>query len=171
MRSRRSLLLALALAFAAGAARAEDKKAPLEALEPLVGQWEGHGSGQPGATTGAPFDFHFALEGRLLVRKSASDYPAQGDRPATHHEDLLIIWADGPKLFAKYWDNEGHVIDYAVTHTGSHVQFLSSGAPAFRLIYQLVEADALKIEFGISPAGKPDGFKTYLSGSARRIHK
>jgi hypothetical protein len=171
MRLRHPLLLALALAFAAGAARAEDKKSPLEALEPLVGQWEGEGAGQPGATKGAPFEFRFELEGRLLVRRSSSDYPAHDGRKASHHEDLLVIWADEAKLFAKYWDNEGHVIDYAVTHTGSHVQFLSSGAPAFRLIYELVEKDSLKIEFGISPAGKPDGFKTYLSGTARRIHK
>ena len=164
--------LAVALvALLSTAAPANTEQLFVHGLAPLEGQWIGEGSGKPGETKGAPFEFRFELGKKVLVRKSTADYPAASGRPAVHHEDLLVSWADqSGAVKAKYWDNEGHVIDYAVSVSADATtfSFVSAGAPAFKLTYQLTGNDALKIEFAISPQGKADGFKTYLSGTASR---
>ena len=89
---------------------------PLEPLRFLVGTWRGEGSGTPGQGSGTA-TFAFELDGRVLVRRSLSDYPAAAGRPATVHEDLMVIHPapGGHGLQAIDFDNEGHVIRYGVT--------------------------------------------------------
>jgi hypothetical protein len=82
-------------------------------LEFLVGEWRGEGSGGPGQGSGG-FTFAWDLQKAVLVRKNHAEYPAQQGRPAAVHDDLTVISVEGDRLRADYWDNEGHVIRYAV---------------------------------------------------------
>ncbi len=144
------------------------------ALQSLVGTWEGFGTGSPGAGGGV-FSFAVDLQGRIIVRKNHSEYPASEGRPATVHDDLLIAYQDDSSraVRAIFFDNEGHVIHYAVNVSSDKktVTFVSApepAAPRFRLSYLMNKGDELTITFEIAPPGKPDSFKTYLEGKARR---
>ena len=95
----------------------------------LVGEWKGEGNGQPGQSTGAA-TFGFELEGKALVRHSHADYPAANGRPASHHEDLMAVFAEGGQLKALYLDNEGHIIRYSVSAVPEGVAFTSDPVPA-----------------------------------------
>ena len=140
----------------------------------LVGEWTGEGGGEPGKGSGQ-FSFAWDLQEKVLVRRNRAEYPAAQGRPAVLHEDLMVIYrADqsGPTR-AIYFDNEGHVINYAasISEDGRTLTFLSDAVPAnprFRLSYSKGKDDAITIKFEMAPPGKPDGFKTYLEGSARR---
>lgn len=136
----------------------------------LVGDWVGGGSGQPGQGAGS-FSFTPELQGRVLVRRAHSGYPARPGRTATVHDDLLIVYADQSK--AIYFDNEGHVIHYEVstdlrTKTATLLSVDPPPSPLFRLTYQQPSPDNLRISFEISPTGKAEDFKSYLTGAAMR---
>ncbi len=70
----------------------------------LIGEWAGEGGGEPGQGAGV-FSFKPDLDGRVLIRKNRSDYPATKDKPAYHHEDLMIVYPEGPAARAVYFDN------------------------------------------------------------------
>ena len=140
----------------------------------LLGEWIGEGGGGPGQGTGG-FSFTFDLQKTIVVRKNHAEYPATKDRPAYSHSDLMIIYPQpgGGRLRGMYFDNEGHVIDYAVESSEgrSTVQFrseASSANPGFRLTYKKTGADTLALKFEIAPPGKPEGFATYIEATARR---
>ena len=57
----------------------------------LIGEWQGEGSGKPGQGSGT-FNFKTDLDGKILVRRSHSEYPATDARPATIHEDLMVVY-------------------------------------------------------------------------------
>ncbi|MBF5041950.1 hypothetical protein FGE12_06065 [Aggregicoccus sp. 17bor-14] len=175
--------LAAVLLSASAAPKPEPKSAPkaapasaaadpFAAWEPLLGDWMGEGSGQPGEATGG-FSFERDLQGRVLVRRSHADYPASKERPAFRHEDLTVIALEGGAPSASYFDNEGHVIRYRVTHSPEthRTVFLSDaipGAPRFRLTYDWTAPERLTLTFEIAPPGAPEQFKTYLSARAHR---
>lgn len=139
-----------------------------DAWRPLVGEWVGEGGGKPGEGTGG-FSFAFELQEKVLVRKNQADYPAAGGKPASRHEDLMVLWNTPAGTRATYWDNEGHVIDYRCTAgAGRWTCETSGGAPGFRLEYALGAGGELGITFSISPTGKAEGFKAYLTAAARR---
>ncbi len=144
---------------------------PFAALEFLLGTWEGEGGGDPGRGSGA-FSFARELAGTVLVRRNHSDYPATKDRPASHHEDLMVIFSEGGRLGAHYYDNEGHVIRYWISGPDEQgaVQFVSEtqAGPRFRLIYRPTGKDKLTLRFDIAPPGSPDAFKTYIEATAKR---
>ncbi|HEX4850180.1 MAG TPA: hypothetical protein VFV08_05195 [Puia sp.] len=141
-------------------------------LGALKGEWIGEGSGQPGQGEGA-FTFDYSLDKKIMVRKNHSSYPASGTKPAVSHDDLMVIYSSsksGP-LQSIYFDNEGHVINYAIhiIEDNKSIQFVSNpqaNQPGFRLTYQFTDMDHVQIVFEISPDGKADHFKTYLKGSA-----
>jgi len=137
----------------------------------LIGDWVGEGGGEPGQGGGA-FSFHPDLEGRVLVRKNRADYPATKDRPAYHHEDLMVIYPEGSTARAVYFDNEGHVIHYATEFPGEGtVVFVSdarSAEPRFRLTYTKLGPDKAGIRFEIAPPGKPAAFARYIEATAHR---
>jgi hypothetical protein len=172
-RTRKFVALAAVL-LAIGSARADSKDDPWSDFRFLIGEWAGEGDGAPGKGSGG-FSLAPELGGKILVRKNRAEYPAAGGRPATMHEDLMVIHPskDGHGARASYWDNEGHVIAYSVTpiEGGKGLTFLSDvgpGEPRFRLSYLKVDNDVVTIKFEIAPPGKADGFKTYLEAKARR---
>jgi hypothetical protein len=165
--------MALGLLLAAGpvAGRAAEPDRWAE-LRFLIGDWTGEDKGGQGS---GEFSLAADLEGKVLVRRGKADLPAAGQRPAGHHEDLMVIHRDGTDgpIEAVYFDNEGHVIHYSVTASkdGQTVTFISEAAasePRFRLTYKKEKEDSVVVKFEIAPPGKPDGFQTYLEGTARR---
>jgi hypothetical protein len=140
----------------------------------VVGEWVAEGGGEPGKGSGR-FSFALDLEGKVLVRRNRAEYPAQQGRPAFLHEDLMVIYPAGTNgsTRAIYFDNEGHVIHYAVTVSGDGrtLVFLSDTVPAsprYRLSYTRRADASVGITFEIAPPGKPDAFKIYLESTARR---
>jgi hypothetical protein len=140
----------------------------------LMGEWVGEGQGQPGRGSGE-FTLIPDLQGKVLVRRNRSEYPAAGGRPASTHDDLMVIYRQqlGEPVKASYFDSEGHVIQYTVSATADkeRLVFLSEAqpsAPRFRLTYTKGKADTLSITFEIAPPDKPAEFKTYVDGIVRR---
>jgi hypothetical protein len=169
------IFLALAfLSLSAGSAIATPDADAWEPYRFLVGEWTGEGDGEPDKGSGR-FSFAWDLQEKVLVRRNRADFPAAQGRPAFSHEDLMVIYRgdrSGPTR-AIYFDNEGHVINYAVTLSDDKrtLTFLSDAVPAaprFRLSYAKSADDSLKIKFEIAPPGKPADFKTYLEGTAHR---
>jgi hypothetical protein len=156
-----------AAAFAAGD--------PWEPYQYLVGDWVGEGGGRPGQGTGR-FSFHWDLQKHVLARRNVAEFPAAQGRPASVHEDLMVIHhGDDGAMKAVYFDSEGHVIRYTIEvkdqGTLVFVSDPSPSAPRFRLSYAKGRADEVSIKFEMAPPGKPDGFRTYLEGKARRAER
>ena len=160
-------LLAALLVFALPAPGAD--RTPLDGLAFLIGSWEAvpGPDGARGAST-----FRFDVQGRVLVRTNRADYPAAGGRPASSHEDLMVVFVEGaPPAKAIYFDNEGHVIRYTVAAlTPKGVTFVSeaaSGQPRYRLTYTMLADDRLAGEFALAPPDAPERFKPMFSWEMR----
>jgi hypothetical protein len=137
----------------------------------LLGEWKGEGSGQPGQG-GGTFSFQPELDGKIMVRKSHSEYPASGNRPATIHDDLMIISLDfgGNATKAIYFDNEGHTISYTISYAPKTIVLLSdkiANVPVFRLTYTLLEDAIVNTKFEMSQDGEK--FMTYIEGKSKRV--
>lgn len=129
----------------------------------MLGQWTADGSGAQGG-----FSFTREAGGQVLVRRNFAHYPAQNGRPSQHHEDLMVIWREGPTTHGAYWDNEGHVIHYGVTTAASGDMVLLSddpSGPLFRLSYHRT-AHGLNDKFEIAPDRAH--FSDYLNCTAHR---
>ena len=138
----------------------------------LIGDWTATGGGDPGQGFGG-FSFHEDLQGQVLIRKNFSQYPATAGKPAYRHDDLMVIYPAGRDFKAEYFDNEGHVIHYAVSASsdGNTITFVSDEAapgPRFRLSYHKNSENTLAGTFEIAPPGKPDGFAKYLEWTAQK---
>jgi hypothetical protein len=135
--------------------------AALEPLRPLFGAWEGS---DPNLHATGRFTLEPDLGGKVLVRRNRNDSP-QG-----RHDDLMIVFAAPGGLRASYFDNEGHVIQYAVTATADRIELVSDeapGQPRFRLRYDRHGTDELAIDFAIAMPGAPD-FQHYTGGVVHR---
>jgi hypothetical protein len=136
----------------------------------LVGEWVGDGSGSPGQG-GGWFSLKPDLDGKILIRRNHTEYPATGSAPRTVHDDVMVVYRDGAGTSEKamYFDNEGHVINYSVTHSDRAV-VLTSGrmenSPVFRLSYQLLGPDSINVAFAMSRDG--ERFMTYVEGKCWR---
>ena len=158
-------VLALALAVSTAAVRAAEGP-PLAPLDFLLGAWEATGGGAPGSGAGTT-SFERRLGNKVIVRTNHADYPATKDRPASSHDDLMVIYAtsDG-QIRASYYDSEGHVIDYTAETSDGSAVFTSGNVPGagrFRLTYKQTYAGIVSGQFEIAPAGDPQAFKSYLS--------
>jgi hypothetical protein len=165
------LLVLLALAGSAPAQVAEIGNR-WRAWQFLIGEWVGEGSGEPGRGVG-DFSLEPDLQNAVLIRRSRAAYAALGNRPAFTHEDLMVIYAESGKPAAIYFDNEEHVIRYAVEFSAdsTSVTFLSepsAGKPRFRFAYVKGEDGVVTMSFDIAPPGKPEAFARYLTAAARR---
>ena len=144
--------------------------ATVDQLRFLVGSW----NAIPGADRVLGHSsFHVEVKGRVMVRDNRADYPAAAGRPAMSHEDLMVIYAEGPgPLKAIYFDNEGHVIRYTASALDAKsVTFLSDavkGQPRFRLSYNAPGADRLSGEFASAPPDAPDKFKPLFTWDMRK---
>ena len=136
----------------------------------LVGKWTGEGTGQPGSGSGS-FSLLPDLQGKVLVRKSFAEYPAASGRPASRHDDLMVIYRqpESGLLRAMYYDSEGHIIAYTVKAVDGGVAFVSENPPdqmRYRLTYLTAGKDRARIRFEIAPPGKD--FAQYLDAAVRR---
>jgi hypothetical protein len=142
---------------------------PWSAWASLLGDWT---ATDPVGGTGW-FSLQRDLGGKVLVRKNHAEYPAAKNRPAVSHDDLMVVFDEAGKIRARYFDNEGHVIDYSVSFAdgGKRLLFVSDpkpGGPRFRLSYDLSKPDLTDIVFEIAPPNAPDQFKTFVTGHAQR---
>jgi hypothetical protein len=142
---------------------------PLAPFAPLLGEWDGEPTGQPGAPVRARASFTRELDGKVVVRRNRVEYPpAAGGGAGAVHEDLLVIGPEGGALRATYWDNEGHVIRYAVSAAGGAVTFESEAGPGprFRLAYQPLPDGRWSVTFSMAPPGGE--FRPLQAGTMRR---
>jgi len=169
-----ALLLAYIFVLIAPARAQQSNELNSDPFRFLLGEWVGEGSGKPGEATGG-FSFSFDLEKKILVRRNYANYPATKDKPAYSHTDLMIIYQEAASNATRaiYFDNEGHVINYAVAFSSDNTRLVftsepSASAPRFRFTYCKPNDERLTFEFEIAPPGKPDAFSKYVQGSAHR---
>jgi hypothetical protein len=157
---------ALPAATPAGTRTPADPWAP---LLPLVGEWVAEPSGLPDEPASATCAFALDLDNHVLVRKNHVHFaPRPGQLHGAVHDDLLVVAREGGSLRATYWDNEGHVIRYAVTSADGAVSLESEAGPGprFRLTYQPVPDGRYAVTFAIAAPGEP--FRPYQTGVMRR---
>lgn len=132
-----------------------------EPVRALVGTWEGR---DEAAKSSGRFTLAPDLDGKVLVRRNTND------TPRGKHEDLMVIYRTPAGLRASYWDNEGHVIAYAITAEASRVKLVSDeapNAPRFELTYDVRGPDELAIDFAIAPPGGT--LQHYTGGVVHRV--
>jgi hypothetical protein len=172
MHSRQALharvLVCLVLIASIGAVRG-DSPPQLAPLQFLLGVWEGIGD-QAGAT--GEFSFALSVQDLVIVRTNYSNTPPSGGKPASRHDDLMVIYDDAGLVKADYFDSEGHVIRYVAEVKVGEVIFLSEvkgSEPRYRLTYSQGSATTLNGRFDVAPPGKPEAFAPYLSWTARKV--
>jgi hypothetical protein len=139
----------------------------------LVGEWVGEGSGQPGQGEGK-FSFQTDLDGKIMVRKSHTVFPATVNSKEIVHNDLLIIYQAGSddSQEAIYFDNEGHTIKYKVSYTEKSIILTSSitaNETRFRFTYTDIDSKTVNSSFEMASPKTPEEFKMYLSGKSVKV--
>ncbi len=144
-----------------------------EGWEFVLGTWTGEGGGEPGQATAGGFTFAPDLDGRVLVRRSFTEWAPSAGRPGFRHDDLIIVDRDlSGGTRATYWDNEGHRIDYEVVFSEKPrtITFQTRekpGAERIRFVYWDRGPDRLEFTFDIAAPGASE-FTTHVRGTARR---
>jgi hypothetical protein len=146
---------------------------PWEKWKYLTGEWVGQGNGQPGQGEGK-FSFGTELDGRILVRKNHTVFPATADSPEKVHDDLLIIYQGNGDEAAEaiYFDNEGHTIKYKVSYKEKSIILTSEiipNNPRFRFSYTPIDDKTVNLSFEIAAPQAPEEFKMYISGKADKV--
>jgi hypothetical protein len=170
MRRLQIMAMAASLALAAPASGSVPKA--LEPLSFLLGVWEaGANAGAHGQGTGS-YSFAPSLQDRAIIRTNHAEYPATEKTPALTHDDLMVIYATEGGAEAHFYDNEGHMIHYAVSAPApgeaTFVSDVVASAPRYRLSYKLRADGVLEGRFEIAPPGKPDAFAKYLAWESHR---
>ena len=164
---RRILSLVLAIGISPSIPSAQTDA--LSPLRFLVGDWQAIET--PAGETGA-FTFRFAVQDHVIVRTNEAVYAATPQHPASRHDDLMVVYREGGAIKADYFDNEGHVIRYAVEPRGDNAAaFVSepvADEPRYRLTYTISPNGTLLGSFEIASPAAPDAFKPYLSWKARK---
>jgi hypothetical protein len=172
MKSQKFLLFAILL-VSGQLLFGQQTKNPWEKWSSLIGEWVGENNGQPGAGEGK-FSFQTDLDGKILVRKSRTRYPASTSSPEIIHDDLMIIYQNGPDnpQEAIYFDNEGHTIKYKVSFTEKSIILTSDiipGTPRFRYTYSAIDDKTVNGSFEMASPQAPEEFKMYLEGKAFKV--
>jgi hypothetical protein len=146
---------------------------PWKALAFLEGTWDAHAqAGSAGAQSTGTYTFKPELKHHVLVRRSDSatcNGPANFD---CQHSDVLYVYqeAEDRPLKAIYFDNEGHVIHYAVStpdsSTAIFISDVSPSGPQFRLVYELKDS-VMWGKFQMRMPGQAD-WKSYLEWSGAK---
>jgi hypothetical protein len=147
---------------------------PWKALAFLEGTWGAHAqAGSAGAQSDGRYTFRPELKHHVLVRSSEVYAACKG--PASFdckHSDVLYVYqeAQNQPLKAIYFDNEGHVIHYAVSTpdpgTAVFLSEPSAAAPQFRLVYELKDA-VMSGRFQMCMPGQLE-WKSYLEWSGTK---
>jgi len=166
---RRFVPVAMALTVIAVDGLHAQQADPLAPLRFLVGDWEAVNS--PAGESGG-FSFSLGVQNHVMMRANHAVYEATATRPASRHDDLMVIFTEGDVLKADYFDNEGHVIHYDVASKRDREAVFHSApttkAPGYRLSYVLMPEGLLKGQFEVSPPGDRETFTPYLTWTARR---
>ncbi len=136
--------------------------AMFDPVKALVGSWQGD---DPERHSTGRFTLTPELAGKILVRRSTNE------SPEGRHEDFMVIFKVPSGLRASYWDNEGHTINYTITGSANHIEFLSDevpNAPRFKLTYDPHGGDELAIDFSIAMPGTTE-LKHYTGGIVQRV--
>jgi hypothetical protein len=147
---------------------------PWEKWNYLIGEWAGEHNGQPGQGEGK-FSFQTDLNGKILVRKSQTVFPATSGSAEIKHDDLMIIYQEGSGDNAQeaiYFDNEGHTIKYKVSFTDKSIVLTSDIIPKetrFRFTYTSIDAKTVNASFEMASPESPNDFKIYLAGKANKV--
>jgi hypothetical protein len=134
----------------------------------LIGEWKGESQS---STASGECGFHFDLSDHVIVRTNHAVLPGSS---GSVHNDLMVISPEPTedRARASYFDNEGHVIEYAAAWTpdGDTLTFLSKPAagPQFRLTYKKLDANTFTVVFDMAAPGQPAAFRTYTSGKIIR---
>jgi hypothetical protein len=157
------------LALLASTAFAQEPT-PLRDLQFLLGSWEAvlGPAGSSGSTV-----FRLDVQGRVIVRSNHAEYPASQGRSASIHDDLMVIYLEGPPpIRAIYFDNESHVIHYTVSVLPSGgVTLLSdpvAGQARYRLSYAPSSGGRIAGEFASAPPEKPAEFAPMFKWELQR---
>jgi hypothetical protein len=159
--------LALVLVLASIVAARAEPPASLVPLRFLLGDWEAIPDSS-GATGG--FSFSPGVQDHVIVRTNYSISPAVDGKPASRHDDLMVIFEEAGTVRADYFDNEGHVIRYVAQPKAASVVFVSEikpSEPRYRLTYDLADG-VLNGRFEVAAPGKPEAFIQYLAWKARK---
>jgi hypothetical protein len=144
----------------------------LEKWNYLIGEWAGEHTGQPGQGEGI-FSFQTDLNGKILIRKSHTVFPATAKSAEINHDDLLIIYqgSGDNAQEAIYFDNEGHTIKYKVSFTDKSIILTSdviANETRFRFTYTFLDNKTVNASFEMASPESPNDFKMYLSGKANK---
>ena len=165
-----AVLLPVLVSTAADVPDAGPPRDPLAAVAPLLGRWVAEADPTAPGVTGWT-TFERALGDRVVVRKNHASYPPRDGKPASEHDDLMVVFSEDGRLRADYWDSEGHVIRYEVqSPAANRLVFLSearAGAPRFRLTYVWPAAGRLELTFEIAPPGATE-FRPFIAARLRR---
>jgi hypothetical protein len=131
------VILAIILLVSGQLLHGQQASNPWEKWNHLIGEWVGEGNGQPGQGEGK-LSFQTDPDGKILVRKNHTVFPATASSKATTHDDLLIVYPGSSESQpeAIYFDNEGHTIKYKVSFSDNSVVLtsdISANNPRFRL--------------------------------------
>jgi hypothetical protein len=139
----------------------------------LLGSWQAKTTGGVAqAQASAGYSFRLELRDHIMARHSRSGACSAPDDFNCQHSDLLYIFpaSTGQALEAIYFDNEGHVIHYAVsTPKPGTAVFLTDPAqpgPQYRLDYTLLYG-VMTGQFEMKMPGQAD-FTSYLEWSGKR---
>ncbi|MGD0295258.1 MAG: hypothetical protein ABSB30_15540 [Terracidiphilus sp.] len=149
------------------------KSDPWAGLRFLLGLWEAKTTGGVAqAQVSASYSFRMELRNHLMARHSRSGSCSAPDDFDCQHSDLLYIYpaSNGAALEAIYFDNEGHVIHYAVSiPKPGTVVFLSDAAQPgsqYRLSYTFLDG-VMSGQFEMKMPGQTE-FTSYLEWSGKR---
>ena len=146
-------------------AQTADSWQPVNFLE---GTWQAKTGESSAAKVIGTYTFAKELKGHVLARHGTVAGCTGPEAFDCEHADRLYIFEERPgqPLKAIYFDNEGHVIHYAVsTPDATTAVFLSEPGPGprFRLVYHLEHA-VMSGKFQVQMPGQED-WKSYLEWS------
>ena len=149
------------------------KADPWAGVRFLLGLWGAKTTGGVAqAQVSASYSFRLELRDHVLARHSRSGSCSAPDDFDCLHNDLLYVYpaSTGAALEAIYFDNEGHIIHYAVsTPKPGAVVFLSDPAqpgPQYRLSYTFLDG-VMTGQFEMKVPGQTE-FISYLEWSGKR---
>jgi hypothetical protein len=153
------------------------ENAKLSPLAPFIGEWEGQGAGQPGASQ-VTISFGYTLNGTFVENYTRAQFPPTEKHPAGElHEDRGLFSYDRSRkvIVLRQFHVEGFVNQYVLTHLSEDGQELvfeteaiENIPPGFRArtTYRIEGPDAFRQVFELAPPGAD--YTVYSQNSFRR---